>query len=195
MFTRIVQGISLIMARLGGGALLAAALLVAVEVVLRKTRIAVFSAGTELSSYALAVAAAWALAYVVFERAHVKVDVVTQRLPEAPRAFLNVLALVSLAMVGLILSLGAYGTFATSLALGSTSNTTLAVPLFIPQGLWLIGLIWFTFVALWRSWQAGAALIAHDFDTVTDIAVPASAETEAMSAADEARHWLGEAKR
>lgn len=195
MFTRIVQGISLIMARLGGGALLAAALLVAVEVVLRKTRIAVFSAGTELSSYALAVAAAWALAYVVFERAHVKVDVVTQRLPEGPRAFLNVLALVSLALVGGILSLGAYGTFATSLALGSTSNTTLAVPLFIPQGLWLIGLIWFTFVALWRSWQAGAALIAHDFDTVTDIAVPASAETEAMSAADEARHWLGEAKR
>ncbi|MFV0334028.1 MAG: TRAP transporter small permease subunit [Tropicimonas sp.] len=195
MFTRIVQGISLIMARLGGGALLAAALLVAVEVVLRKTRIAVFSAGTELSSYALAVAAAWALAYVVFERAHVKVDVVTQRLPEGPRAFLNVLALISLALVGGILSLGAYGTFATSLALGSTSNTTLAVPLFIPQGLWLIGLIWFTFVALWRSWQAGAALIAHDFDTVTDIAVPASAETEAMSAADEARHWLGEAKR
>ncbi|MBO0906096.1 TRAP transporter small permease subunit [Jiella sonneratiae] len=187
MLETTLRQISLVMSRLGGGMLLAAALLVAVEVSLRMSRLVIFSVGTELSSYALAVGAAWSFAHVVFERAHVRVDVVSQRLPPLPRAFFDVLAMASLAVVGFLLTLAAWTTFATTLALDTHSNTTLATPLAVPQGLWVAGIGWFTFIAAYRTATAAAALLRRDLAEVTRIAAPPSAEDEASEAALDAR--------
>ena len=183
----ILRRVSLILSRLGGSMLLASALLVAVEVVLRKSRLVVFSLGTELSSYALAVGSAWAFAHVVFERAHVRVDVVTQRLPATIRAAFDVLAMASLALVGFVLTLGAWNTFMSSYSIGATANTTLATPLAIPQGLWLSGIAWFTFVAAWRTLSAFTALMRHDLAEVVRIAGAPSSIDEADEAAEDAQ--------
>jgi len=178
---------SLLLSRIGGGMLLATALLVSAEVLLRKSRIVVFSFGTELSTYALAVGASWAFAHVVFERAHVRVDVVSQRLPNRPRACFDIVAVASLALVGLVLTFGAWGTFASSLSYGTTSNTTLATPLMIPQGMWLFGIAWFTFIAIYRTMGASLAFVRHDLAEVSRIAAPPSAEDKATEVASGAR--------
>lgn len=187
----ITTAISLWMARLGGGALLGVALLICLEVVLRMFRIGNMSVGTELGSYALALGATWSLAYVVLERGHVRVDVVARRLPQVPRNVLDVLAIFSLAVVGAVLSTGAWSMVATSLRLGSRSNTTLGIPLAVPQALWTLGLVWFTLVALSRTIQALRALLRNDMNEVARVAAAPSTDDDVEDAIAETNSRLG----
>ena len=187
MLDAAISRISLIMARIGGGLLVASAILVSVEVVLRKAGVLAFSLGTELSSYALAVAATWSFAFVLLMRGHVRIDIISQRLPQKPRAMLNVLAVASVAAVGAILSWTALQTLITSLTLGAYSNTPLATPLSVPQGLWTFGLVWFTLVAVYLSIRLILALARGDHATVERLAAPATADAEADEAANDAR--------
>ncbi|WIY52390.1 TRAP transporter small permease subunit [Devosia sp. YIM 151766] len=170
------------MARLGGFLLLGAAILVTVEVIGRSSHLFVISLGTELATYALAVAATWSLAYVVFERAHVRVDVLAQRLPPLPKALLDLLALASLAAVGAVLASGGIEMFTTSLRLASKSNTTLGMPLVIPHGAWTFGLIWFTAVSLFRLVQGAMAIARHDYAEAARISAAPSADDEVEDA-------------
>lgn len=191
-FDRIIGSISKLMARIGGGLLLAAALLVAVEVLVRYGRIASLGLATELSSYALAVGATWALAYVVFERAHVRVDFITQRLPPLPKAILDIFAVASLAAIGLVLSLGGIEMVHTSLSLSARANTTLGTPLAIPQGAWTAGLVWFTAVAFYRSALAVRFFLRSDLASVTAIAGSPSTTEEVEEAIRESKELITE---
>ncbi|MDR0441385.1 MAG: TRAP transporter small permease [Candidatus Accumulibacter sp.] len=149
-FEQAIGTVSRYMARIGGFALLSAALLVAVEVTGRFTSLFMFSFGTELSMYALAIGATWSLAYTVIERAHVRVDVLCRRFADSLRAFCDVLAMASLFFVGCVLTYGAIGMTETSWVLSAKANTTLGTPIALPQGIWTFGLLWFTFVAAYR---------------------------------------------
>ena len=183
--------VSLWMARVGGGALLGVALLISVEVILRMLRIGNMSVGTELSSYALAIGATWSLAYVVFERGHVRVDIIARKLSAVPRTMLDVLSLASLAIIGIVLSVGAYGMLATSLRLGAKSNTTLGIPLAIPQALWTLGLVWFALIALGRTFQAIRAMARNDHVEAARIAASPSADDDVEEAIVETTSRLG----
>lgn len=167
------------MARVGGILLLGAALLVAVEVICRYTRLFVFSFGTELSMYALAIGATWSLAYTVIERAHVRVDVLCRRFAERPRALFDVLAMASLVFIGGILTFGAIGMTETSWILSAKANTTLGTPIALPQGIWTFGLLWFTFVAAYRLIVAGMALSHGNYAETFRIASSPSLDEEA----------------
>lgn len=180
----VTSGISLWMARIGGAALLGVAILIAVEVVLRSFGIGL-NAGTELASYTLALAATWSLAYVVLERGHVRVDIVARKLPRLQRTVLDLLALLSLAIVGAVLTFGALQMVAMSLRLSARSNTTLGIPLAVPQALWTFGLAWFTLIALGRTVQALRATLAQDFATADRIAAAPSADDEVEEAISE----------
>lgn len=184
------SAVSLWMARIGGGALLGVAILIAVEVFLRMFRIGNLSVGTELASYTLALAATWSLAYVVLERGHVRVDIIVRKLPNVPRSVLDLLALMSLAIVGAALLYGAYTMLSTSLRLGSRSNTTLGIPLAIPQGLWTLGLAWFTLVAVGRAVQAFLAIRRQDWADAARIAASPSTDDEVEEAIAETANRL-----
>ncbi len=187
---RIIGSISRYMARIGGVLLLGAALLVAVEVICRYTRILTFSFGTELSTYALAIGATWSLAYAVVERAHVRVDVVSRRFPELPRAFFDVLAMAALVIVGALLTFGALEMTQTSWGLSAKANTTLGTPIALPQGAWTFGLLWFTFVAAYRMVCAGLALCRGDFAETFRIAASPSVDDEIDEAISETEQRL-----
>ena len=58
----------------GGALVLLAALLIGVDVVLRKFFDASIGGADELAGYALALGAAWALAATLLERAHIRID-------------------------------------------------------------------------------------------------------------------------
>ncbi len=178
------------MARIGGFCLLAAAILVSLEVTLRATRLAAWSVGTELASYALALGATWSLAYVVFERAHVRVDVLAQKLPPFPRSILDLLAMASLVLIGTVLSFGGVEMVATSLRLASRSNTTLGIPLAWPHAAWTLGLIWFTAVAALRTLQALVAVLKKDFQEAARITSSPTTDDEVEEALAETRQRL-----
>ena len=187
---RVLRSVSLLMARIGGGLLLAAAILIAVEVAVRYLRIASFSVGTELSSYALAVGASWSLAFVVFERAHVRIDVVPQRLPLRPKAILDILGMASLAAVGVVLAAGGWEMFLTSVGLWARANTTLGTPLAYPQGAWTFGLVWFTAIAFYRMTVAGVAFMKLNFAAVSAVAGSPSTDEEVEGAISETKQLL-----
>ena len=95
----------------------------------------------ELTGYLMAVGMSWGLAGTLFERGHVRIDVLVQKMPLRVRVWLHLLSLIAL-----IVSTGFYVWGAVSLALDSlafnaTDLTTLRTPLVWPQGLWAFGFV------------------------------------------------------
>jgi len=133
---------------IGGGMLFATAILIAVEVTLRKVFSISMGGADELSSYALAVSCSWTFGYALFRKAHIRVDVLYIRLPKTFRYALDILSLGLFALYMLMLSYFAFWVLHTSIVRSSVANTPLATPLWIPQGLWFAGIVGFTLTTL-----------------------------------------------
>ena len=133
----------------------------------------------ELSSYAFAISTSWALAFATLQRANVRVDVLYQFLPVRLSAVLDWLSLVALAVFMVFLTYYAYDMVQTSWAQKSAANTPLATPLWIPQGLWLLGLAWMCLTVALMLARASAALVTGDIELVKQICGVRSAQEEA----------------
>jgi len=162
--------ISLWGALFGGSLLIVSVVIIGVEVILRKGFGRSLGGADELSSYALAIGASWAFAYALFERNHIRVDVVYARLGRRTRAVLDLISLLVLGVVIYLLARYAYDVFATSYVRRATANTPLGTPLWWPQGLWFLGLAWFLLVDALIFIRALAAWIVGDLDTIERIA-------------------------
>jgi len=123
--------------------LLLVSIMIAVEVVLRKAFAISIGGADELSSYALAISCTWGFSYALFRKSHIRIDVLYNHLPGYGRFTLDILANVLLLTYIAMLSYFAFIVAHTSIEKHSTANTPLATPLWIPQSLWLAGLIWF----------------------------------------------------
>ncbi len=168
-----------------GGLMLAAAMLVSVDVILRKLFVVSLGGSDELSGYAFAIGTAWAFAYTLLQRANVRVDAIYVHLPSRARSVLDLLGLVSLgAFVG-ILTWQAWVVLETSLVFEARSTTPLQTPLWMPQLLWLIGLALFVFSWIPLFLRVLLALLAGDDDTVHRLGGARSLDEEA---ADETAH-------
>ena len=132
----------------GGGILFATAVLIAVEVTLRKVFSVSMGGADELSSYALAVSCSWTFGYALFRKAHIRIDVLYIRLPRPVRFDLDIASLVLFAVYMLMLSYFAYFVLGISIQRHSVANTPLATPLWIPQSLWYAGILGFTLTVL-----------------------------------------------
>lgn len=97
----------------------------------------------EISGYIFAVATTWGFAFVLFERAHVRIDVAYQRLGPRLRAWLDLAGLLAMTLFIAVLSWRAWLTLDETLLFGARARTGLQTPLWIPQSLWLAGLLFF----------------------------------------------------
>jgi TRAP-type mannitol/chloroaromatic compound transport system permease small subunit len=150
----------------GGLLIIASALLVGVEVVIRKAFTLSIGGADELSGYALAIAASWALAFALLERAHIRIDSLYVRLPVRLCALLDLVSLaLFIAFIALIAWYG-FGVFSTSYSLGARSLSPLGTPLVVPQLLWVLGFVMFLAIALVLFARALIALIAGDLAAV-----------------------------
>jgi TRAP-type C4-dicarboxylate transport system permease small subunit len=135
----------------GGALILLSAILIGVDVFLRKVFSLSIGGGDELAGYALAIGTAWALAAALIDRAHIRIDSLYMLLPGMVRVVLDLVALVLLVgFFGLVFWHG-LGVFEQSWTSGSRSQSALETPLVIPQAIWLMGLALFVVV--------GAALL------------------------------------
>ena len=137
------EKLSQIAAWCAGLVLLLASFMIAVEVILRKAFSVSIGGADELSSYALAVSCTWGFSFALFRKAHIRIDVLYTHLPRYGRFALDILANLLLFLYIAMLTYFAFIVVSTSVGKHSTANTPLATPLWIPQGLWLAGLIWF----------------------------------------------------
>jgi len=140
---RFLYRLSRLSVRLLGAGYLLVALATTLDVALRN----LFSAGVpgvyEISGYVFAVATTWGFCFVLFERAHVRIDVAYQRFGTRLRAFADLLALIAMGSFVAVLSYRAWLTLDDTLLFGARARTQLQTPLWIPQSIWLAGLLFF----------------------------------------------------
>ncbi|MFP4463562.1 MAG: TRAP transporter small permease subunit [Guyparkeria sp.] len=129
---------------LAGAALLVMGGLILVEIVLRRTGGGFLGGTDEISGYVMAAIATWGFAYALTERAHVRIDLIQQRLAPRLRSLLDILALACLTGVAALVATYGWRVLATTLARGSRANTPLETPLWIPQSIWFAGWVWLT---------------------------------------------------
>jgi TRAP-type C4-dicarboxylate transport system permease small subunit len=163
----------------GGALTIGSVLLITFDVLARKFFGFTTGGADELSSYAFAISTSWAFAFATLQRANVRVDVLYQYLPVRLSAVLDWLSVVALGVFMVMLTYYAYDVAATSWTQNSAANTPLATPLYIPQGLWLLGLIWMCLVLALMVARSSVALVTGRFDDVKAIAGVRSTQEEA----------------
>ncbi len=129
----------------GGSLLFLTSAMIAIEVVLRKAFSISMGGADELSSYVLAISCSWAFGFALMRKAHIRIDILYTRLPSKFRAALDILSLLTFLAYLVPLVYFAFMVVQTSVIRESTANTPLQTPLWIPQGLWLAGLMVFLF--------------------------------------------------
>ena len=178
----------------GGLLILAAAVLVSVDVILRKLLSVTLGGADELSGYALAIGSAWSFAFVLLHRGNVRIDALYQHLPQALAAVCDLLAIGSLlAFVSLVTWHGG-SVLEHSWSVGARSNSSLAVPLALPQALWWIGYAWFVVCGLVLLLRGLIAFVGADWKDVNRLIGARSIEEEAAEELSSAVSSLGAGK-
>lgn len=138
--------------------MLAAALLIGVDVTLRKFFNASIGGADELAGYALAIGTAWSLGAALLDRAHIRIDSLYVLFPRWLRLALDFAGIALLiAFFGLIARHG-WNVVQQSWVSGSRSQSALQTPTVLPQSIWLAGLALFFLIGL--ALLARAAMLA-----------------------------------
>lgn len=145
---RALARINTALALVCGLALVATVGMVLLEIGLRRIAGRGLGGSDEIAGYVMAGVAAWGLAYALTERAHVRIDIATARLPLPGRAGFDLLALLATAFVAGSVTFYAWRVLSRSVARNATANTPLETPLWIPQSVWFAGWVWLTAVAV-----------------------------------------------
>jgi TRAP-type C4-dicarboxylate transport system permease small subunit len=180
------------LAWIGGALMLLSAVLISLDVVTRNLFASTFFESFELSTYTLAATVAFGFAYALTTKAHIRIEVVYVLLPGMLRRALDLVAI--LALFALAIGLAWFGaqTALESWSLGAHSNSALSVPLVIPQGVWVAGLVWFciatgllAFRALFNAVRGRPGLIEQEIG-VASLAEEIEASTEPHQRAETA---------
>lgn len=184
---RLIERISRAAAILGGLAIIGVAIIVCAEVVLRNVFNFGLSAATELSSYVLAVTSAWAFSYALLRRVHVRVDALIRLFPQPIIAWLDLLALLALSWLASMMLWYGASVFWFSFVKRSTAMTPMQTPMWIPQGLWLLGLGLFFITSVTMIIVVGRCLLNGDAAQVNRLAGSFTVEEEALDEIKDAR--------
>lgn len=95
---------------------------------------------TEVTGYMLAFGVSWGLSHALYERGHVRVDILINRMPAGLRQYLHLLALLLLAVFAGYATYGAANLALESWDFNATDMSALRTPLVVPQSLFAFGL-------------------------------------------------------
>lgn len=156
--TRALLPLSRFMALLAGYGLLLLSLLIAAEILLRRFANVSLQGSDEIGGYVLAILAAFGFSFALLERAHTRVELLVERVPGRMAAALNLLSLVGIMVMAVFMAWRGWTALAESIEYKSLSGTPLMTPLWIPQSIWVAGLVFFAVVAsvvtLHAAWLA-----------------------------------------
>tara|TARA_B100000700_G_scaffold2345_1_gene2844 strand:+ start:1166 stop:1777 length:612 start_codon:yes stop_codon:yes gene_type:complete len=173
-----LERISQLAVWVGGAALLAAALMVTVDVLSRKIFNVTMSGSDEYSGYVFSATTTWAYSYCLLHRSNVRIDALYNYLPRKVTAILDLVGLLLLFYFMSIMTYYAMVSFVDSWVNNSVSITTLGTPQWIPQLFWVAGLILFFVTLIFVVVYSIVALLQRNWDLVARVAgVPSIAET------------------
>ncbi len=167
-FQRLLEKTALFGARGGGYIMLATAIMISVDVIIRKLFSVTLIGAAELSGFAFAAAASWALSFAVFKKAHVRVDVIYRLTPLPVKSVLDVFAMLSLAGVSCLLSWHIGALLLEAIELDSES-ALLRLPLWIPHLICTLGLALFSIAALYVALRVLLLFIKRQYRKINEI--------------------------
>ncbi|MGI9489120.1 MAG: TRAP transporter small permease subunit [Geminicoccaceae bacterium] len=127
----------------GGAALMLSAIMVTIDVLCRKYLNVTMSGSDEITGYVFAGATTWAYAYCLLHRSNIRIDALYNLLPVSLRAVMDIVGLIALLIFMGFFTEKAVSVFTDSWENNSVSVTTLLTPLWIPQIVWMTGLLFF----------------------------------------------------
>lgn len=148
MITKGLKAYSKIAVYICGVLLFISVVLITLEVFLRKFFAISFGGVDEISSYVLGICISWSLAYVLYEKMHIRIDVLYVKLSNKLKAYLDLLSMAFTLLFISFLSYYAGIVLFTSIEKSSVANTPLGTPLWIPQTSWFLGFVFFLVVIL-----------------------------------------------
>lgn len=168
----------------GGALILAAAVLIGIDVTLRKVFNASIGGADEVAGYALALGTAWSLGATLLDRAHIRIDSLYVLFPRPMRLALDFAGIALFVVFFGLIALHGWNVAAQSWVSGSRSQSALQTPTVLPQSVWLLGLALFVVVGVMLLMHA-AALIARG--KVADAERAISTRSAAEEVEDEIR--------
>lgn len=165
----------------GGFALLLSAFMVTIEVIGRKLGgievLPGFSfpqfrvpGSDEYSGYVFAGATTWAYAYCLLHRSHIRIDAFYNILPRGMRAIFDIFALLMLFAYMAYFTSKAWPVFVESWERDSVSVTPQLTPLWIPQMVWVTGLIFFNLILVFMIVYTVTAFLLRGSGSVQALA-------------------------
>lgn len=162
----------------GGALVLLAAVLIGVDVVIRKLFSLSIGGADELAGYALAIGTSWGLGAALIERAHIRIDSLYVLFPNALRVVLDVAGLVLFVGFFAMVTWHARLVLDQSWVSGSRSQSAIETPVILPQVLWFGGLLLFFAVGVVLLIEALRRLLRGDVQAAVQLLGTRSAEEE-----------------
>lgn len=158
----LTEKLSRVLVWIGGMLIILSALLVTLEVILRKVLNISLGGADELSGYAFGIATTFGLAYALFQRAHIRVDAAYNLFPAWLKLIADFVGIILLAGFAGIVTVMAWQLVADTIEFNSHSITPMRTPLVYPQVPWLFGWVFFVFSAALVILAAFVALLKRD---------------------------------
>lgn len=162
----------------GGALVLLAAVLIGIDVLMRKFLTLSIGGADELAGYSLAIGTTWGLGAALLDRAHIRIDSLYVLFPQKLRLALDLLALVLFTAFFALTLWHGFGVVSQSWTSGSRSQSALETPTIIPQFLWIAGLVAFVGIAMVILVQSLRLAMAGDLHGMAQLVSTRSAEEE-----------------
>lgn len=175
-----MQALCSAMTRLAGFAYLAMTALIVFDITARRLLGFSTEATVELTGYLLALGMSAGLAGTLLQRAHVRIDVLIQKMGPRGRAWMHVFALSCVLLTAAVFSWGAWRLVAESWLLNATDLSSMRTPLWIPQGAWWLGMMLFAAVALVQWVLVLRSLARRDYAGIDHMLRPKGYQEEAQ---------------
>lgn len=151
--------VSAVMAHLAGWNYIVCALFITFDVLARSLLGFSSAATVEVTSYMLAGGIGWSLAHTLAARAHIRVDVLVNRMGLGFRAAMHVVALVLLAGFTGFAVWAAWSLVDESLMFNAHDTSMLQIPMALPQSIWAVGLTAFLLMIFFLLAESLLALL------------------------------------
>jgi TRAP-type C4-dicarboxylate transport system permease small subunit len=161
-----------------GVMMLALAVLVTVETLVRKIWSVSIGGVDELAGYSIALGAPLAFAVTLLDRSHIRINLVYLFMRPRLKAWMDFLSVASIGILSIFLFGFTVKTVLETQTYQSLAQTPWATPLIYPQSLWLVAMVVFLLPALWLPVRAGVMLWRGQTQALSETFGPDTPEEE-----------------
>lgn len=162
----------------GGALVLLAAVVIGIDVLMRKFLATSIGGADELAGYALAIGTVWGLGAALLDRAHIRIDSLYVNFPILPRVALDLVSVALFVGFFAMIAWHGWGVVEQSWIAGSRSQSALETPTVIPQAIWFVGLIVFIVSGALLFLRTLTTALRGDLEGAVRLAGTRSAEEE-----------------